>query len=60
MGLVCAPAWFCWRNMRSRETPVRKTPIDRTGFLLLLVWVGALQVMLDTGKDVGLVQFARP
>jgi DHA2 family multidrug resistance protein len=26
-------------------------PIDRTGFMLLLVWVGALQVMLDTGKD---------
>ena len=23
----------------------------RTGFMLLLVWVGALQVMLDTGKD---------
>jgi DHA2 family multidrug resistance protein len=26
-------------------------PIDTTGFMLLLVWVGALQVMLDTGKD---------
>ncbi len=44
-------AVVCWRNMKSRETPTRRVPIDRTGFLLLLVWVGALQTMLDTGKD---------
>ena len=37
--------------MASRETPTRKLPIDRTGFMLLLIWVGALQVMLDTGKE---------
>ncbi len=49
VGLVCTV--ICWRNMRSRETPTRKVPIDGTGFMLLLVWVGALQVMLDTGKD---------
>jgi DHA2 family multidrug resistance protein len=49
VGLVCTI--LCWRNMRSRETPTRKVPIDGTGFMLLLVWVGALQVMLDTGKD---------
>jgi len=49
VGVICSV--LCWRNMRSRETPTRKTPIDGTGFALLLVWVGALQVMLDTGKD---------
>jgi len=49
VGVLCSIV--CWRNMKSRETPVHKTPIDRTGFLLLLVWVGALQTMLDTGKD---------
>ncbi|HEV2530617.1 DHA2 family efflux MFS transporter permease subunit [Phenylobacterium sp.] len=49
VGLVCSV--LCWRNMRSRETPTRKQPIDGTGFALLLIWVGALQVMLDTGKD---------
>jgi DHA2 family multidrug resistance protein len=37
--------------MRSRETPTRAVPIDRAGFFLLLIWVGALQIMLDTGKD---------
>jgi DHA2 family multidrug resistance protein len=49
VGVICSVV--CWRNMRSRETPTRKVPIDRTGFVLLLVWVGSLQVMLDTGKD---------
>jgi DHA2 family multidrug resistance protein len=49
VGLICTV--LCWRNLKDRETPTRKLPIDRTGFLLLLVWVGAMQVMLDTGKD---------
>jgi DHA2 family multidrug resistance protein len=49
IGLLCA--FICWRNMASRETPTRNVPVDRMGFLLLLVWVGALQVVLDTGKD---------
>ncbi|HEY2750612.1 DHA2 family efflux MFS transporter permease subunit [Phenylobacterium sp.] len=49
VGLICTV--ICWRNMRTRETPTLKVPIDRTGFVLLLVWVGSLQVMLDTGKD---------
>jgi len=49
VGIVCSVV--CWRNMISRETPTRLVPIDRTGFVLLLTWVGALQVMLDTGKD---------
>ncbi|THD81109.1 MAG: DHA2 family efflux MFS transporter permease subunit [Phenylobacterium sp.] len=49
VGIVCS--LLCWRNLRTRETPTRKIPIDRTGFMLLLIWVGSLQVMLDTGKD---------
>ena len=49
VGILCAA--LCWRNMNSRETPTRVVPIDRTGFFLLLTWVGALQIMLDTGKD---------
>jgi DHA2 family multidrug resistance protein len=49
VGILCSVV--CWRNMRSRETPTRIVRIDRTGFFLLLTWVGALQVLLDTGKD---------
>jgi DHA2 family multidrug resistance protein len=49
IGLLCAA--ICWRMLMSRETPTRKVPVDRVGFALLVVWVGALQVMLDKGKD---------
>jgi DHA2 family multidrug resistance protein len=46
-----AVTFFSWRNLKTRETPTRKLPIDTVGLSLLVVWVGALQVMLDTGKD---------
>ena len=40
-----------WRILASRETPTRKVPVDGIGFALLVVWVGALQIMLDKGKQ---------
>src|SRR6202789_2536926 len=43
--------FLTWRALASRETPTRKLPIDTVGLGLLIVWVGALQVMLDQGKD---------
>ena len=46
-----AVTFMCWQNMKTRETPTRKLPIDTVGLGLLVVWVGALQVMLDQGKD---------
>ena len=49
VGVICA--WVCWGNLRSQETPTRRIPIDRVGLVLLFVWVGALQIMLDKGKD---------
>jgi MFS transporter, DHA2 family, multidrug resistance protein len=49
IGLLCT--WVCWSNLKSQETPTRKLPIDRVGLALLFVWVGALQIMLDKGKD---------
>ena len=33
------------------ETPTRKLPIDKIGMLLLLFWIGCLQIMLDLGRD---------
>jgi len=41
----------CWFQLRTRETPTRKLPIDTVGLGLLVVWVGSLQVMLDLGKN---------
>ncbi|HKB96961.1 MAG TPA: DHA2 family efflux MFS transporter permease subunit, partial [Rhizomicrobium sp.] len=49
VGLVVS--FLCWINLKARETPTRKLPIDTVGLGLLVVWVGALQVMLDQGKD---------
>jgi len=44
-------AFFTWSVYASRETPTKKLPIDRVGLALLVIWVGALQIMFDKGKD---------
>lgn len=49
VGLLAA--WFSWRIYKDRESPTRHIPIDRMGLALLVVWVGALQVMLDKGQE---------
>jgi len=37
--------------LRGVETPTRKLPIDKIGLALLVIWVGAFQMMLDLGRD---------
>ena len=49
VGLLSAA--MTWSIYRSRETAVRKLPIDSLGLALLVLWVGALQLMLDKGKE---------
>jgi MFS transporter, DHA2 family, multidrug resistance protein len=49
VGLLAAGV--AWAIYRHRETPTRKLPIDAVGLSLLVVWVGALQVLLDRGKE---------
>ncbi len=44
-------AILCWRALHAKETPREKIPVDWVGLVLLVVWVGALQIMLDTGRD---------
>ena len=44
-------AFMVWTIYRKRETPTRKLPIDSVGLGLLVVWIGALQIMLDKGKE---------
>jgi len=48
-GLFCG--FVSWRGLKTRETPTRKLPIDQVGLILLVVWVGALQIVLDLGKN---------
>lgn len=47
-GLAAALAWSIYRH---RETPRRKLPIDTLGLALVVLGVGALQLMLDGGKE---------
>jgi DHA2 family multidrug resistance protein len=49
--LSFAIAVLAWRMLTPFETPTLKTPIDTIGLLLLIAWVGALQVMLGNGQD---------
>jgi len=56
VGLLAA--LMAWGIYRTRETPAHKLPIDGVGLALLVLWVGALQVMLDKGKE--LDWFASP
>jgi MFS transporter, DHA2 family, multidrug resistance protein len=40
-----------WRLLSSRETATERRPVDFVGLALLVTWVGAMQIMLDKGKD---------
>ncbi|MBC3935868.1 DHA2 family efflux MFS transporter permease subunit [Undibacterium sp. CY7W] len=44
-------AWATWSIYAKRESVTRAIPIDKVGLALLVVWVGALQLMLDKGKE---------
>ena len=44
-------AFITWSIFRKRESATRKLPIDSIGLALLVLWVGALQIMLDKGKE---------
>ena len=49
--MALAIGWIAWIMLKRYELPLEKNPVDRVGILLLVVWVGALQIMLDEGKD---------
>jgi len=46
---ICAP--IAWKMLRRYESDRVKAPIDVVGLALLVIFVGALQIMLDLGKD---------
>ena len=51
LPIAAACAWICWKVLKRYETKIVRNPIDMVGFALLIVWVGALQIMLDEGKN---------
>jgi DHA2 family multidrug resistance protein len=44
-------AFITWSIFHKRESQTKKLPIDSVGLALLVVWVGALQIMLDKGQE---------
>lgn len=42
---------FALRYIRQFETPTVRRPIDYIGLALLVIWVGALQIVLDEGRN---------
>ncbi|SHI19751.1 DHA2 family efflux MFS transporter permease subunit [Pollutimonas bauzanensis] len=56
VGLLAG--WASWQLYKTRDSARSKLPIDTTGLALLVLWVGALQLMLDKGKE--LDWFASP
>ncbi len=49
VGIVCAMGALSL--LKAAETPTARLKIDSIGLLLLIVWIGALQLMLDLGHD---------
>jgi MFS transporter, DHA2 family, multidrug resistance protein len=54
--LVNAPVaigfgWYAWKLLKRYQDGPRRSPIDLVGLGLLVVWVAALQLMLDEGKN---------
>jgi len=49
--VVALVAFFAIRMLTSHDTPTEKKPVDVVGLLLLITFVGAMQIMLDKGKE---------
>ena len=49
VGLFAAA--LTWSIYRRRDPGPRAVPLDRVGLVLLVLWVGALQLMVDQGKE---------
>ena len=49
VALLCG--YFGWKMLRRYESSLLKLPIDKVGLILMIIWVAALQLMLDKGKE---------
>lgn len=49
IAIVCS--MIIYPLLRSQETPIEKKSVDFIGLGLMVLWIAALQIMLDEGKD---------
>ena len=46
--IVC---FLSWRTLKGHETFVRKLPVDLVGLVIMVMWIAALQILLDKGEE---------
>ena len=51
VGLFAAA--LTWSIYRKRDPGPRRVPLDRVGLVLLVLFVGAMQICIDKGKELG-------
>jgi DHA2 family multidrug resistance protein len=51
VGFGAVVAFGVWGLLRHRETPTESSRIDTVGLVLLTIFVTALQIMIDKGRD---------
>ena len=51
LPLGCISVYFAVKMLLRYELPLKRFPMDFVGLGLLVLWVGSLQIMLDTGKE---------
>ena len=51
LPVVAFCTFFALRYVMRFETPTVRRPIDYVGLALLIIWVGALQILLDEGRN---------
>src|SRR5690606_23248538 len=49
VAALCTVA--AWALLREVETETVRLPIDKVGMVLLVFWIGCLQLMLDLGRE---------
>ncbi len=49
--VAIAGAFLSSRLLAGHETPTRRVPLDGVGLGLMVLWIGALEIMLDKGED---------
>ncbi len=58
VAAICG--FFAWRSFVGRDTPMEKRPFDFVGLVLLVVFVGSLQIMLDQAARSSTGSLRRP
>jgi MFS transporter, DHA2 family, multidrug resistance protein len=51
LPVVALCVFVVLRTLKAHETPLVRQPIDIIGFVLLVIGIGAFQIMLDTGRE---------